>query len=290
MTRNLTGTPNTKDYSLGRGVVSFATLLLTGYPGAYRDLGNSPEFIVTTTVTTLDHESSRRGLKVVDQTLTITEKVEVKFKLDELNDENVAVYLSGSEVTPTNAAIGGFASYQMIAGVALGRWYDLIDSSGNRAWDVLAANLSVNDDASSTNLVLDPNYNIDGSIPAAGTDYALDATMGRIFFFSQAAHAMAGDNIHVRITARPGASPVNQVAALTQVSVVGALKFISINPAADGRRREYQFHQIRLKANGDVNLISDTYSELDLIGTAERNTSLPGAPTLTVSTVTTPSS
>lgn len=273
---NTTGTPNTQDYNLGRGIIYFAEIDdTTGLPQAYRDLGNAPAFSVALEVETLEHQSSREGLRVTDKEVTISQTANVTFTLDELNFENLAEFFAGARDTHVNAAIAGFASWQMIQNVEMGRWYDIVDSDGNRAYDVDADDLTVNNDATSDDLVLD-------------TDYELDSEMGRIFFKSTATGIDAGDEVHVTLAARALASPVTEVQGLTRTTQTGALKFISENPANEDKRTEFQFHQIKLKANGDFALIGDDWSQMEFQGKAERNTRLAGSPTLTIRNVTAP--
>ena len=58
--KNSTGTTQTQDYNLGRGVLYIAALDgTTGLPGPYRDLGNAPSFALNVSVEELIHQSSR---------------------------------------------------------------------------------------------------------------------------------------------------------------------------------------------------------------------------------------
>ena len=79
---NTLGTPQTDDYNLGRGILYFATLGSDGRPNEYRDLGNVPEFNLSIEVETLEHQSSRQGLKVVDKEVVISQAVNVAFVVD----------------------------------------------------------------------------------------------------------------------------------------------------------------------------------------------------------------
>lgn len=275
---NTTGLPNTEDYNLGRGIIYFAPLDANGKPVAYRDLGNAPEFNVTIETETLEHESSREGLKVVDKEVIIKQGVALSFSLDEVNDENLAMVLSGSQSTHTNAAVAGFAEYVMIPDGKLekGRWYDIVNSTGERAYDIGTLTVKTNEGTPVT-LVLN-------------TDYKVDTEMGRIFFLSTstavATSIAAGKGIKVTLAARAGAHGVDEVRALTTASVIGALKFVSANAAADGRKRELQFHKVTLKAEGDLGLISDDWTQMRFTAKAERNEGADSdSPTLTIRTV-----
>lgn len=270
---NLTGTPNTADYNLGRGIVYFASLT-NGLPGAYRDLGNAPEFNISVEVETIEHQSSRQGLRVVDKEVVISQKVTLTITLDELNSENLALFFSGSQGTLTNPAVSAQTEFEMISSVELGRWYDIVDDSGVRAYNFTSTNaIDIDNGTDDTNLV-------------AGTDYTLDAEMGRIFFHSDASAIEAGEAVDVAWSLDAGNVNVNEVKALTTSAVVGALKFISVNPAAADAKTEYQFHQVSLKADGDFSLIGDEFTTMQLTGVAERNeTADADSPTLTIRSV-----
>jgi hypothetical protein len=279
---NTTGKPNTSDYSLGRGVIYFSLIDNAGKPLAWRDLGNAPEFNVSIEKETLEHQSSRSGLKVVDKEVVISQSVSCAFKLDELNHENLAAFFSGEKAAYTNAAIAGFAEWVMVPDGKLeaGRWYDIQSSAGARAYGIDFTKLTVKDNQGApVTLVKD-------------TDYEVDAKMGRIFTISTstaiATAIAAGKGLKVTLTADGTAHAVNEVRALTQSAVKGALKFIGENPANNDEKSELVFHQISLKADGDFGLISDEFTQMGFTGKAEKNTSntlVAASPTLTIRNV-----
>jgi hypothetical protein len=276
---NTTGKPQTEDYNLGRGIIYIAALNASGKPDAagWRDLGNAPEFNVTAESETLEHRSSRQGLQVVDKEVVISQDMNLSFSLDELSDENLALFFSGAKATHTNVAVAGFTKYEMISaadgGVTLGRWYDIVDSSGNRAYDIETGNLALNNGDDDTLLVED-------------TDYEFNGVLGRIFLLSTASNISAGEALDVTLTADAGAKAVSEVRGLTQTNVTVALKFVAENPANDDKQVEYEFHQVDLKADGDFALISDEFSQMNFTGAAERNTvGYPNSPSLTIRTV-----
>lgn len=268
---NLTGQPKTEDYNLGRGILYFAPIsAVTGLPGAYRDLGNAPEFKITTAEETLKHTSSRQGLRFTDAEVVLSKDTSFNFQLDEVNDENLALLFSGTQSTHTNVAIAGFTEYEMIADVEMGRWYDLRNAAGSRAYDVLAANLTVEKSgAPDVAMVLN-------------TDYLLDSEGGRIFILSTGIVVVAGDAIDVTLAADAGAKVIKQVEGMTQSSIKGALKFIGSNPQNNDAKTEIQFHKASLKADGDFSLIGDDWTLMPFTGTAERNSLMTSSPTLTI--------
>lgn len=277
---NTTGLPNTNDYNLGRGKVYFATLDANNKPTAYRDLGNAPEFSISIETETLEHQSSRQGLKVTDKEVLVSQKVSLSLTLDEINFDNLAALLSGETDTYTNS-LGSTAVTDILitpavadGGLVQGRWYDIIDSSGNRVYDIAeAADVSVEDSSAGA--------------ASLTTDYLLDLKMGRIFVVTGSTVLTAGEEMNVTVaTDAAVADTVDEVKALTQTSVLGALKFVAENPAANDQQTEYQFHKVSLKAEGDFALIGDEFSTMSFTAVAESNEDADAdSPTLTIRTV-----
>lgn len=262
MALNITGLPNTGDYTLGRGTVYESAIdSTTELPdgNGWRDLGNATEFTVSLETETLEHQSSRSGLRVVDKEVILSQTMSISFTLDELNDQNVASFLSGETATHTNAAIAGFSNISLTSSVVLGRWYDLVDGNGERAYDVELADLTLEESGTPTTLV-------------EGTDFTLDSKMGRVFILSTASNISAGEGLRATLAAAAGAKPVEEVRGLTQGNIVRAIKFVGENPANNNKQREYQFHKVTLASEGDLALIGDEFATMTFTGTVERST------------------
>lgn len=264
MARNTTGLATPGDYSLGRGKLYYAAIDgSTGLPddSGYRFLGNCPEFNVNIEREELEHLSSQTGVQTVDKTVAVSLKMSISFILDEINDQNLAMWLAGETADHTNPAIAGFAANVITESAVLGRWYDIVNSSGERAYDVASANVTVRRDPSGTPGTL-----------VAGTDYDLDEKMGRIFLKTTSSTVVAGDTVDVALAADAGASAVQEVRGLTSTDELsGALKFIGVNPAASDKQREYQFHTVNISADGDYALIGDDWGQLSFSGSVESN-------------------
>ena len=259
MAKNLTGLPNTGDYTLGRGIVYESGInTSTEKPdlNGWRDLGNATEFNVSLETEKLEHKSSRAGLQVVDKEVVLSQKMTINFSLDELNDENVASFLSGETAAHTNPAIAGFAVTVLSSAVVLGRWYDIVNPSGERAYDMETGDILLEKTTGPVTLVED-------------TDYTLDLKMGRAFILSTASNIAAGDSLQATVTAEATASPVEEVRGMTQGNLIRAVKFIGENPANSNKQREYQFHKVTLASEGDLALISDEYAVMAFSGTVE---------------------
>ncbi len=91
-------TPNTDNYTLGKGVVFFDQLVSGVYTGE-RDLGNAPAFTFSIALETLDHYSSRGGLKAKDKEVISEVTPGLAFTLDEINKENLALLTLGDITT-----------------------------------------------------------------------------------------------------------------------------------------------------------------------------------------------
>lgn len=351
---NTTGQHDTNEYSIGRGILYFALIdALTGRPQGYRDLGNAPEFTVTPEIETLEHFSSRAGLKALDKEVVISQKLSLGFKLNNVNFQNLAALLSGETAAPTNAAIAGFASQKLYDPIELGMHYDIYDpATGRRAYDIDAVDLTVQVIApavqvvaaagrtlqfatagdtitASTGSFLTDGYRIGQKITVAGTatnngvktligvsalvltvsdnlvdegplaatatidpalttlvvatDYTLNLVTGQVFLLTTATLAKAGDKLYMTLAADALAGVLQEVRALTATSVTGALKFVSENPVFGNKKVEFQFHQVTLKASGEISLIGDEFTELAFEAAAEQNELIaPESPSLSI--------
>ena len=95
-------TASTNNYLLGKGILYFDRFDDAGLPTGEVDLGNCPAFSLQPTVETLDHFSSRSGLKVKDKSVTVQAGLTAKFTLEEFSLANLAMALLG---TVTNDVI-----------------------------------------------------------------------------------------------------------------------------------------------------------------------------------------
>ena len=92
--------PNTENYTLGKGVVFFDQLISSEYQGE-RDLGNAPAFTFNIALEKLEHFSSRGGLKAKDKEVISQITPGLAFTLDEINKENLALLTLGDISTVT---------------------------------------------------------------------------------------------------------------------------------------------------------------------------------------------
>lgn len=81
-----------QNYTIGKGIASFKK---TG-EASFRDLGNCPAFEFTPTAETLDHFSSRTGVKSKDRSVVVSLEGELKITMEEFTVENLALALMGN--------------------------------------------------------------------------------------------------------------------------------------------------------------------------------------------------
>lgn len=92
--------PNTDNYQIGKGVFTFKQ----EGKSTFRDLGDVESGILTPKLTTLDHFSSRLGVKAKDKTITLEKAASFKIVMGEVTADNIAIMVLG---TVDEYAVGG---------------------------------------------------------------------------------------------------------------------------------------------------------------------------------------
>jgi hypothetical protein len=267
---NTSGAPNTRDYTLGRGIVRLASLTAAGLPDAdgFRDLGNAPEFSITVTAEDIRHQSSRSQLKFTDKRCTISQEIGVTFVLDEMNHQNLADYFAGDTEVFDNGHDGTWLATAAIVATAvkIGNWYQLKDDTGARVYDLGATGIVFT-------LVQDPAGT---PVTIDATDYEIDLAMGLVRFKSGGTSSLADADIMGFAVSTGATTPqdLDQVNALTQADVTGALLFVQTNACDQGNKSEYLFHKVSLSSDGDLPLIGDDIQTASFTGVAEVNSAV----------------
>ena len=96
-----------KNYVLGRGRIKMANLdPATKEPGAYRYVGASRELNITLETESLEHTSSDAGVNEVDAQVQLSQTRSGTLILEEINPENLSLFLFGSVSDASQAAAG----------------------------------------------------------------------------------------------------------------------------------------------------------------------------------------
>lgn len=259
---NTANTSSPNNYALGRGKLYFSALVNSLPSGGWRDLGNCPTFTINSEEETLEHKSSRSGLAVVDKKLTISRTTNISFDLDELTFDNLADWFSGDAVADAYSIDLDLTDSNLLTATnyVANKWYEMKTPGGARIYEL---------DQGSTSYIIEQTNPSDATL-TAGTDYLIDEEAGLLMILSTGAANPALDDIKLTVTGGLTAT-MDEVRAFAQGSVTGALKFVAINPANNDAVREFQFHQVTLASDGDLSLIGDEITTMNLTGVAERN-------------------
>jgi hypothetical protein len=86
--------PSTDNYYIGKGVVSFMNT--TAGESEFRDVGNVPEFELTPALETLDHNTSREGVKKRDKRVVTLQSMSLRMVMEEVTAQNLALAMMGA--------------------------------------------------------------------------------------------------------------------------------------------------------------------------------------------------
>lgn len=225
----------TKQHTYGSGEISFARFLPnTQTPGAFRYLGNTPEFTLSAEQETLDHMDTDHGIRYRDDSVVTSQTMGGNIVTDNINQENVALFFTGSTGIITQAS--ATAQTMVIAEVQQGTY--LLGVTNANPTGVRHVTVTTVADGATT-------Y-------TAGTDYVVDGISGTVTF-PEGSDAIGEA---ATITYDVGASTRTQVISGND-AIEGALRFKSFNPK--GPRTDYLLPYVRLSPDGDFALKGDDW-------------------------------
>lgn len=94
---------HTKNYVFGRGKIYVDEFNAAGVPTGERFLGNCPGFNLTVESEEFEHQSSTSGLSTTDLTLTLSTDFSAEITIDDIQPENLALFVGGSSATVTQS-------------------------------------------------------------------------------------------------------------------------------------------------------------------------------------------
>lgn len=198
-------------------------------------LGNCPGFTVSIETEKAEHFSSETGLKQKDASVTLEVKRSGSVTCDNVNSANIALFLSGSTGTQTQAAATG--TTETIT-VIPGRYYQLGLGPTTPVGARKVSNVVVKDSTGTTTY-------------AAGTDYALDAERGRLQIIASGT-IVAGD---IKVTYDTAATSWDGIRSGSSGELVGAMRVVSDN--ATGKNRDFYMPRVSLVPSGELPVIAD---------------------------------
>lgn len=232
----------TQNYTLGRGRVSFARFNEgTQTPGAFRYIGNTPEFNMSFESEDLDHYSSDGGIREKDCSIVLEVNRTGSMTTDNIHRENLALFVFGTASDLVTAAVVGLT--ETLGSVVYGDAYKLGLSSTAPAGLMGLDNLVVMDATDTTTYVVD-------------LDYTVDLVMGLITIVEGGSIAL-GDEVHLTYDTR--ASTRDRIVSGSS-AVEGAMLYEARNPA--GKQVHYYLPYVKVTPNGDFALKSDEWQSI----------------------------
>ena len=239
--------PSTENLMLGKGALYFDRFDANGDKTGELDLGNVTSFEIQMAQTMKDHISSREGIRKVDLSICIEEKVTAKFELEEYSKENLLLALRGDDVHYLTQSAGGTA---VSVTATRDRWIDL----GYRSL------LTVVVTHGATTFTED-------------YDYKVDKTIGRIFPYANGT-IYEGEALTVTITY----AAINQpYLPMSQRDVVGFLRFVPNND--QGPWWEVNLWVATLRCDSGIGFITEDWGKMSFtVDCDEDSTNHPDEP------------
>ncbi len=222
---------NSQNYTLGRGELYFDD------GSGERYLGNTTEFNLSTATETLEHYSSDRGLRNRDRSIVTQITYSGSTTTDNIVVENLAMLFLGTATTLSQGSLTG--EIDTFTGVQGYNWYQLGTDATNPAGKRDVSNVSVSIDPAGT-----PTAAVEG------TDYELDASLGRIQVLESGAIT---DGADIEVTYDVAAYSIEQVVS-GDIQVQGKLRYVAYNPSGAGKQMDYFLPSVTISANGDFAL------------------------------------
>lgn len=240
----------TQEYVLGKGRLYFDPFDGAGNLTGEREIGDCPGFTISVESKKLDHYSSTSGVQENDATVTLSIDRKGEITVNNISDENLQLFVIGALATVTQSS--GSVTDEART-VMKDRHYQLGVSTGNPTGVRGVSSVVVTDNAGTTTYVL-------------GTDYELDATLGRIYIKPT---GTITDGQTIKIDYTRAANSRKQISAASLTETRGALRFVADNPR--GANRDLFMPSASLSPTGDAPFIgADKWMEFKLAVSAEK--------------------
>jgi hypothetical protein len=214
----------------------FAAPIIAGVPGAFRWLGNMPDFAPAFATDKFEHKEAWSGQRQTDLVITTANTSTVEGTIEDWSPANVAMLTRGKAVKQaTTAVVDEVGPATLVAG-------DL--------WvlkNVKVASLTVEDSAATpANLVLN-------------TDYTADLELGVITVIDP-----TGFTLPFKASYTPAAADV--VAFFSQPITEVALRFEGVNTADGNKKVVAEFYKVSVDPTSEFPLIHEEAGQTKLNG------------------------
>lgn len=207
---------HTNQYVFGRGQIFIGVYSGDANRADRRFIGNCPGFTLSVESEKFEHFSSTSGIQTKDLTVTKSVNFNAQVTCDDIQLENLALFMAGTSGTLTQVATP--VTNEAIV-VQKGYHYQLGMVGSNDVGVREVSSVVVTDTTGVTTYVLN-------------TDYKLDANSGMIYIISAGA-IINGQTIHVDYTPAAGARTL--VESGTGGAIDAELFFVADNASGDNR-------------------------------------------------------
>lgn len=198
-------------------------------------MGNCPSLGLSIETEKAEHYSSETGLREKDASVVLEVKRTGSLTCDNMSGTNVALFLSGSTGTITQA---GASVTDEVIDVIPGRYYQLGLGSSTPVGARKVSAVVVTNSAGTTTYV-------------AGTDYLLDADRGRLQILATGT-IVAGE---IKVDYTKAATTWEGIRSGAAGELLGALRIVSNN--ATGDQRDFYMPRVSLVPSGEIPVIAD---------------------------------
>lgn len=228
-----------RNLTIPRGKILFAPYLPgTQIPGAFKDIGNCPEFTLSRETSKLSHYSSQSGVKVLDEELT--------------TDSNLTGALTTDDMRATNLGLWMMAKVKIVTAPAATAVEETVTVSPGDIVQLGRSTLNPSGARKVTVASVEPA--LAGTPFVAGTDYIVDADRGLVEILPTG--TIAAD-ASITITYSSAAVTAERI-EMGDTEAEGELKFIALNPR--GPKRDITIPRARISPNGDLSMLTDPES------------------------------
>lgn len=198
-------------------------------------MGNCPSLGLSIETEKAEHYSSETGLREKDASVVLEVKRTGSLTCDNMSGTNVALFLSGSTGTITQA---GASVTDEVINVIPGRYYQLGLSASTPVGARKVSAVVVTNSAGTTTYV-------------AGTDYLLDADRGRLQILATGT-IVAGE---IKVDYTKAATTWEGIRSGAAGELLGALRIVSDN--ATGDQRDFYMPRVSLVPSGEIPVIAE---------------------------------
>lgn len=223
-------------YTIPRGRVFFNPINIATdeYLGELY-MGNCPSLGLSIETEKAEHYSSETGLREKDASVVLEVKRTGSLTCDNMSGTNVALFLSGSTGTITQA---GASVTDEVIDVIPGRYYQLGLGVSTPVGARKVSAVVVTNSAGTTTYV-------------AGTDYMLDADRGRLQILATGT-IVAGE---IKVDYTKAATTWEGIRSGAAGELLGALRIVSDN--ATGDQRDFYMPRVSLVPSGEIPVIAE---------------------------------